>query len=143
MLHDEEKRILARLRLEQAHQCHKSANALLAIGDSRGALNRAYYAVFHAMRSVLATEGKDFSKHSGVISYFRMNYVKNGVFGKDLSDTISNLFASRSMSDYDDYFELSEEDVLKLVNEANGFVAAVKSFHEKESIPTHSANTKR
>ena len=86
------------------------------------------------MRSVLATEGKDFSKHSGVISYFRMNYVKNGVFGKDLSDTISNLFASRSMSDYDDYFELSEEDVLKLVDEANGFVAAVKSFHEKEAI---------
>ena len=62
-----------------------------------------------------------------------MHYVKNGVFGKDLSDTISNLFTSRSMSDYDDYFELSEEDVLKLVNEANGFVAA----------PTHSANTKR
>ena len=104
MLHDEEKRILASLRLEQAHQCLKAANALLAIGDSRGAVNRAYYAVFHAMRSVLATEGKDFSKHSGVISYFRMNYVKNGVFGKDLSDTISNLFASRSMSDYDDYF---------------------------------------
>ena len=134
MLHDEEKWILASLRLEQAHQCLKAANALLAIGDSRGAVNRAYYAVFHAMRSVLATEGKDFSKHSGVISYFRMNYVKNGVFGKDLSDTISNLFASRSMSDYDDYFELSEEDVLKLVDEANGFVAAVKSFHEKEAI---------
>ena len=46
-----------------------------------------------------------------------MHYVKNGVFGKDLSDTISNLFASRSMSDYDDYFELSEEDVLKLRRE--------------------------
>lgn len=134
MLHDEEKRILAGLRLEQAHQCIKAANALLAIGDIRGAVNRAYYAVFHAMRSVLATEGKDFSKHSGVISYFRMHYVKNGVFGKDLSDTISNLFASRSMSDYDDYFELSEEDVLKLVDEANGFVAAVKYFHEKEAV---------
>ena len=54
-----------------------------------------------------------------MISYFRMHYVKNGVFGKDLSDIISNLFASRSMSDYD---------------EANGFVAAVKYFHEKEAV---------
>ena len=56
MLHDEEKRILANLRLEQAHQCLKAANALLAIGDSRGAFNRAYYAVFHGMLSILALE---------------------------------------------------------------------------------------
>ena len=75
----------------------------------------------------------DYSRRTNAFRQ-QMHYVKNGVFGKDLSDTISNLFASRSMSDYDDYFELSEEDVLKLVDEANGFVAAVKSFHEKESI---------
>ena len=130
MLHEEEKQILVELRLEQAQQCLTAANALKAIGDGRGAVNRAYYAVFHAMRSVLAREGKDFSKHSGVISYFRMHYVKSGVFSKDLSDIISNLFASRSMSDYDDYFDLSDEDVLKLVNEANEFVATIKNFHE-------------
>ena len=75
----------------------------------------------------------DYSRRTNALRQ-QMNYVKNGVFGKDLSDTISNLFASRSMSDYDDYFELSEEDVLKLVDEANGFVAAVKYFHEKEAV---------
>lgn len=134
MLHDEEKQILAGLRLEQAQQCLTAANALMAIGDGRGAVNRAYYAVFHAMRSVLAMEGKDFSKHSGVISYFRMHYVKSGVFAKDLSDIISNLFASRSMSDYDDYFDLTDADVLKLVNEANEFVTAIRKFHESNKM---------
>ena len=64
-----EREALSKLRLDQAKQCLVSANALLQINDLRGAVNRAYYAIFHAMRSVLILEGKDFAKHSGVISY--------------------------------------------------------------------------
>ena len=69
-----EKEILSQRRLAQAKQCLVSAKTLLSINDQRGAVNRAYYAVFHAMRSVLILEGKDFAKHSGVISYFRKTY---------------------------------------------------------------------
>lgn len=55
-------------RLKQAEQCLTSAQVLIDIKDYDGASNRVYYAVFHAMRSVLALEAVDFAKHSGVIA---------------------------------------------------------------------------
>lgn len=44
--------------------------------DYKGAANRSYYAIFHTMRSVLALDQIDFSKHSGVSAYFRKEYIK-------------------------------------------------------------------
>lgn len=44
------------------------------------AANRSYYAIFHAARVVLALDGQDYKKHSGVISNFQKNYIKTGIF---------------------------------------------------------------
>ena len=44
------------------------------------AVNRAYYAIFHALRAVTALDGFDSGKHSGVIAYFNRDYIKNGIF---------------------------------------------------------------
>ena len=74
---------LSKYRIQQARQCIKSAKTLVHINDYRGAANRSYYAIFHAMRSVLALENKDFSKHSGVSAYFRKEYIKTGIFDVD------------------------------------------------------------
>jgi len=42
---------------------------LLLAGESyRSAANRAYYAIFHAMRAVLALDGVDMKHHSGIIA---------------------------------------------------------------------------
>lgn len=74
---DEQDKVLSAYRLSKAKQCLKSAEVILHIGDDYNlVINRSYYAVFHGMRSVLALEGKDFEKHSAVISYFRKEYIK-------------------------------------------------------------------
>ena len=125
-----ERETLSELRLSQAKQCLVSAEALLQINDERGAVNRAYYAVFHAIRSVLILEGKDFAKHSGVISYFRKEYIKTGVFSAVISDTITDLFNSRSSSDYDDHFDFSKEEVVELLKESADFVAVIEEYHK-------------
>lgn len=125
-----ERKALSELRLSQAKQCLVSAEALLQINDERGAVNRAYYAVFHAIRSVLILEGKDFAKHSGVISYFRKEYIKTGVFSADISDTITDLFNSRSSSDYDDHFDFTKDEVVELLKEAGEFVEVIEAYHK-------------
>lgn len=94
---------LSKARLEQSLQCLKSARILLEHEDYRGAANRSYYAIFHAMRSVLALDNKDFSKHAGVISCFRKDYLKTGELPRDLSPIITLAFEVRSDCDYDDY----------------------------------------
>ena len=80
----EEMKALSVRRMEQAAQYVESAKILLAADDMKGAANRSYYGIFHAIRAVLALEGRDFAKHSGVINYFRQSYIKTGILDVSL-----------------------------------------------------------
>ena len=100
--------------------------------DYKGAANRSYYAIFHAMRSVLALEKKDFSKHSGVSAYFRKEYIKTGIFDVELSDIITEAFVVRSDSDYDDYYQISKADVLEQINNAEKFSNIIEQYLEEK-----------
>lgn len=106
---DEEKKALSKLRLDNAKERLSFIPGILELGDYKTAANRAYYAVFSAMRAVFALDGFDSKKHSGIISEFRKNYIKTGLFSTEMSDIISSLFNVRSSSDYDDFYIISKE----------------------------------
>lgn len=129
---DKRYRELSDYRLEQAKRCVKSAKILASDDDYKGAANRSYYAIFHCMRSVLALEGVDFSKHSGVSSYFRKQYIKTGIFDAELSDIIKEAFDIRSDSDYDDYYVLSKDDVEKQIENAEKFCFVIEAYLKKK-----------
>ena len=74
------------------------------------------------MRAVLAYDEIDMKKHSGVIAEFRRLYVKTGVFDGDLSKTISVLFDIRTEIDYDDFFIISQPDVIQQAESAQHFL---------------------
>lgn len=112
---------LCRYRLEKAKKCLLSAKLLEQSEDYCSAANRSYYSIFHCIRSLLALEGIDFSKHSGVMSYFQKNYVKTGIFGKEYSKILTEAFEIRSESDYDDYYVISKEDVEEQIKNAQFF----------------------
>lgn len=80
------------------------------------------------MRSVLALESVDFSKHSGVSSYFRKQYIKTGIFDIELSNIVKEAFDIRNDSDYDDYYILSKDDVEKQIENAEKFYHAIKEY---------------
>lgn len=124
----EEMRALSIRRIEQAEQCVESAKLLLAAGDIKGAANRSYYGIFHAIRAVIALEGKDFAKHSGVINYFRQQYIKTGKLDVELSDMITDAFQIRTDCDYNDYYIVSKSEVEEQVQNAEHFVSAIQSF---------------
>lgn len=125
---DQARKDLSKYRLEQAKQCIKSAEVLYDIDDYKGAANRSYYSIFHAMRSVLALEATDFKKHSAVISYFRKTYIKTGLFNVDLSDIISEAFDIRSDSDYDDFYLVSKEDIQTQIKNAKYFCEEIEKY---------------
>lgn len=126
---DKKLKDLSDYRLEQAERCIKSARILAQDNDYKGAANRSYYAIFHCMRSVLALEGVDFSKHSGVSAYFRKQYIKTGIFNAELSEIIKEAFDIRSDSDYDDYYILSKEDVEEQIENAEKFYLEIEKYH--------------
>ena len=127
---------LSQYRMDQAKRCIRSAKVLAEDEDYKGAANRSYYAIFHCMRSVLALEGKDFSKHSGVSAYFRKEYIKTGIFDIELSDIIKEAFDVRSDSDYDDYYLISKEEVLGQIGNAEIFYQKVNEYLEQK-IPVY------
>ena len=130
---DDERKALAEYRLEQAEICMNSARVLTETGDYKGAANRSYYAVFHCMRSILALDGQDFAKHSGVSAYFRKEYIKTGIFDVEYSDIIKEAFDIRSDSDYDDFFVVSKSDVEEQIQNAKKFYEAVKAYVKQNS----------
>lgn len=109
MIKDQNILELCRYRLHQSEEALSEARVLLDSGYCRGALNRAYYAMFYALQ-VLVTQNKvKVSKHSGVISYFDREYVKTGIIDKKFSKWLHRLFDLRQDADYGDMFSPSEE----------------------------------
>ena len=72
-------RDLSLYRLQKAKEDLESSKKNYQGGDLRTAVNRAYYAIFHSLRAVLALDEYDSKKHSGVICEFRLRYVKTEV----------------------------------------------------------------
>ena len=124
----EQLKSLALVRLEHANECLSAAKSLLESGNYKSAANRAYYTVFHSMRSVLAFDLIDMKHHSGVIAEFRRLYIKTGIFETELSKIISVLSDTRTDSDYDDFFIVSKEEVVQQVESAEYFLNKITEY---------------
>lgn len=116
---------ISRLRFEHAKQCLADAELMIESGSYNSAANRIYYAVFHAMRSVLIIDGFDSKKHSGIISEFQRQYIKTGVFPKETSAIITAAFDIRTNSDYNDFYYADENDVKEQLANAQLFLDMV------------------
>ena len=128
---DEARRNYVSYRLSTAKDNLISANILYDNDQLKAAANRAYYCVFHSMRAVLAIEGVDFKHHSGVVSHFRKEYIKTGIFDKKLSIIIQMTSMVRESSDYDDFYIISREDARRQVDDAEAFYREIEEYVNK------------
>ena len=115
-------------RLEQAKSDIKASEVLYKEKLLNAANNRAYYAIFHAIRSVLALEPIDFKRHKDVIAYFNKNYVNTEIFPKSIGRKISQATQIREDSDYDDKFEPDEDKTIAQMNTAKEIVDLVEKY---------------
>ena len=122
---------LVKYRVEQSKTCLNSAKLLYKESAFADSANRSYYSIFHAMRAVLALDEYDSKKHSGVISYFRQNYIKTGKFDAKYSNIIGKAFEIRGDSDYEDFYVVQKSDVQEQIENAMLFLEAVESYMEK------------
>ena len=91
----ENKTALSNHRLKKAEEALSDAKMLVDAERYSAAANRSYYAIFYAIRAVLALDGIDRKHHSAVIAEFRKLYIKTGVFDSSLSDIIGEEFPTR------------------------------------------------
>ena len=127
----ETERDLSKHRITQAKQCLEDAKSLLASGGYKGAANRAYYCAFHSIRSLLALERVDYKSHKAIISDFRKKYIKTGILEMSLSEILTVLFRVRTDSDYDDFFVIEKEEVVKQIENAEFFYKRIEEHLHK------------
>jgi uncharacterized protein (UPF0332 family) len=119
---------LVNYRLEQAYESLQSAEILLKNGKYRPAVNRSYYAMFYSVLALIVTENHSVSKHSGVISIFDREYVKKGIFPRELSKWLHESFDLRQRADYTEMFTVSRERAEELLCNASAFLDGVKEY---------------
>ena len=119
---------LSRYRFQKAEEMLASAKRDMEARDYASANNRAYYAIFHAMRAVLALDGEDFRKRSAVIARFTLNYLKPEILPREYSKLISNASLIRNRSDYEDFYICSVADTNALFSGAVTFCGDVGEY---------------
>jgi uncharacterized protein (UPF0332 family) len=133
---DEKKKSLAEHRLIQAAESLEEARYLIEGGKSlRSVANRIYYGMFYAVLALLIYEPFSSSKHTGVLAYFNKNFVKQGIIPEALGRCLNKAFDLRQRGDYREYFELTKDQVEPLLDKAEEFVTAIRTFlHEGGKI---------
>ena len=119
---------LSAYRLERAKEDLQTAKDNLNAKHYRASVNRAYYALFHALRAVTALDQFDSGKHSGIIAYINQHYVKTGVFDKEFSKAIDKSFRLREKADYDDFVIITAEDASEQIAKSEHIISVVESY---------------
>lgn len=119
-------------RIRTARDNLKSSRILLAAEEYKSANNRAYYAIFHAINAVHALNGIAFKRHKDVIGNFNKNYVKTGIFSREIGRKIGEAEEIRHASDYDDFYIASREESERQVAVADEFIQLIEEYCLKQ-----------
>jgi uncharacterized protein (UPF0332 family) len=120
-----------RLRMEQAYEPLKEAQALRDHDLWRGVINRSYYAMFYAVLALAASKDVAISKHTHAVAFFDKEFVHTGIFSKELSRSLHYGFDQRQTSDYGEIWEIEHGDAETALSEAKSFVKAISSYLKK------------
>lgn len=107
---------------------------MLENGRYKNAFNRAYYSIFHAIRSIIALDGFDASKHGRVIAYFNQNYVKTGMFPKEIAKQIKEASENREKADYLDFYIATREEAVRQIEREETFSEYVRVYLAEKGI---------
>jgi len=91
-------------------------------------MNRVYYAMFYATLALLATRDLNSAKHSGVISLFHREFVRTGLFPRELAKSLNAAFDGRMEGDYGDFAILAKEELARLVASAGEFIEKTRQI---------------
>lgn len=125
---------LSKYRFETSLEDIDDAKLMFDNGRYKNTLNRAYYSIFHAIKSVVILDGFDSSKHSGIIAYFNQNYVRTGIFPKEMSKIIRAASENREKADYYDFFIASKEEAESQMERAREFSAQISEYLKSKGI---------
>lgn len=115
-------------RLTKAGEDLSDAKTLSIVGSWNGAVNRLYYAAFHAVSALLLQHDVVVKSHVGAKGLFELHFVKTGRLDRKWSKFYTRLFENRNDSDYEDFAVFTADDVVPLIPETDEFIGLIKAL---------------
>ena len=119
-------RDLVLYRIETSKSDIKAAEILLSAREFRGANNRAYYGIYHAVSAIHALDGNAYKRHKDALANFNKNYVKTEILPRKLGKRIVESEEIRHASDYDDFYIATREEAEEQIQTAKELVRLVE-----------------
>lgn len=138
-LKEQDRRTLVLLGLEKADKMVGEMEKLAKDGYWSLVANRLYYALFHAVKSLLINGSHPVGTHRGAVNQFSLYYVKTGIFTKTEGKLYSQLQQLRDEGDYNCVIDVEKEDVeekiaptLQLIEKIKQYIAGQVDNEHKE-----------
>ena len=112
--------------MERAEEKLGAANLLFENELFADAISEAYYAMFHAAKSLLALKEIYPKTHTGVVSQFGLQFVNEGLIEELYAKSLAKAQTRREKADYDIYYEPSKEEAESIVEDAEMFLERIK-----------------
>ena len=98
-----DKKILSQVRMTKANEFLEDAKGNYREGRFKTSINRSYYALLAAARSILILEGSNPETHEGAITMLSLKFIKTERLSVETVKKFKLLFSRRADADYGDF----------------------------------------
>ena len=127
-LNDTERKAVVKHRLERANKTLAEAVSNVENCCWHAAANRLYYACFYAACALLINNGYTVRTHHGVFTLLGEHFVSIGLISREQNRFYRRVLELRQTGDYDDFIEISENDILPLLEPAEQFISTIEKL---------------
>lgn len=124
-LEESQRQYLVEREMEKSHAILAEAEDMVRLQHWSGGASRLYYAVIHAVCALLIKDGHVVRSHKGAGIAFRQHYIHTHVFPQEYGQVFGQLETLREESDYNCFYDVTEEDVLLRLDPAKRMIADI------------------
>jgi len=121
-LTNDERDAVISYRIQKAKDTFIEAEGIATLSFWNAVANRLYYSCYYITSALLIKNNYEAQTHSGIIHLLGQHFIKEGIVTKESGKLYSRLFELRQTGDYDDLFNLTEEEVKPLINKAKNYI---------------------
>lgn len=122
------KDILVKNWLKKSSIALKDATKNVEIKSYETAQNRLYYSIFYAVSALAKSENFITSKHTQLLGWFNLNYIKTKKIDKSVAGVYRISFENRQKSDYTFSYIINKKELQEDINKAKIFISEIKKI---------------
>lgn len=121
-----DKKTISQVRMTKAREFLEDARGNFREGRVKTSINRSYYALLAAVRSILILHGSNPETHEGAVTMLSLKFIKPELLPVETVKTFKLLFSRRTDADYGDFDSADAADAKEAVRMAEEAVEEIE-----------------